>query len=408
MLIFFQEIGLQLFLWMLQLIDGIMEIFSAISGVASINYHGQQVNLIELLVGDSTVAAIFWCIFILAVGLTCIFTIVALVKNMIANNRNISTIVGKFFLALLGTMAMLAVVFLGIMIAGALLQLLAKIFQIGNTTKLSNAIFNACVGDWINGHSINGINITSYSVSDIFGSYKTALFGIWPTSWKCNGMVNPNTFMYLPALIAGVALCIALIVATLNLAKRVYEIIFLYFCMPVSMSTLALDDGARFKNWREQFVTKLILAYGAVLSVNIFALILPFISQMSLPNVGGFANAMFTIFMIVGGAMIIPAGQTLFARLFGQADDMHAGGGFLRSAFYGGRIIGGMTIGLAAKGVKGIYHIAQRSRAHHAASAGKKDGSESTEASGEDDKFTEAEGASAESSESTDTGDGGA
>ncbi len=401
MLIFFQEIGLQLFLWMLQLIDGTMEIFSAISGVASINYHGQHINIIEFLIGDSTVGTIFWCIFILAVGLTCIFTIVALVKNMIANNKNISTIVGKFFLALLGTMAMLAVVFLGIMISGALLQLLAEIFQIGNTTKLSNAIFDACVGDWLKGHSINGINITSYSVSDIFGGYNAALFGIWPTSWKCNGMVNPNTFMYLPALIAGVALCIALIVATLNLAKRVYEIIFLYFCMPVSMSTLALDDGARFKNWREQFVTKIILAYGAVLSVNIFVLILPFISQMSLPNVSGFGNAMFTIFMIIGGAMVIPAGQTLFARLFGQADDMHAGGSFLRSAFYGGRIIGGMTIGLAAKGIKGIAHAARHHK--HSDGDGGSSGSDSSDSSDESgDKYTESENGS--SSESSDSG----
>ena len=403
MLIFFQEIGLQLFLWMLQLIDGIMEIFSAVSGVASINYHGQQVNIIEFLVGDSTVGAIFWCIFILGVGLTCMFTIAALVKNMIANNRNVSTIVGKFFLSLLGTLAMLAVVFLGIMIAGALLQLLAKIFQVSNTTKLSNAIFDACVGDWINGHSINGINITSYSVSDIFGSYKAALFGVWPTSWKCNGMVNPNTFMYLPALIAGVALCIALIVATLNLAKRVYEIIFLYFCMPVSMSTLALDDGARFKNWREQFVTKIILAYGAVLSVNIFVLILPFISQMSLPNVSGFGNAMFTIVMIVGGAMVIPAGQTLFARLFGQADDMHAGGGFLRSAFYGGRIIGGMTIGLAAKGIKGIVHAVRHDeKSNNSGSSGSSDSSGSSSDSG--DKYTESgSGSSDGSSSASDT-----
>ena len=101
MLIFLQEIALQLFLWLLQLIDGLMEIFSAISGVTSVNYHGQQVNIIEFVIGDSTIGAIFWCIFITAVGLTCIFTIVGLVKNMVANNRTVSTIVGKFFLALL-------------------------------------------------------------------------------------------------------------------------------------------------------------------------------------------------------------------------------------------------------------------------------------------------------------------
>lgn len=387
MLIFFQELCLQLFLWLLQLIDGLMEIFSAIAGVTNVRVNGQSVNIIEYLAGNSTVGTIFWCIFILAVGLTCIFTIVGLVKNMIANNRNVSTIVGKFFLALLGTMAMLAVVFLGILIANSLLQLLARIFQIDNSNKLSNALFNACVGNWINGYNINKINVTSLSVSDIFGGYNAALFGVWPTSWKCNGMVNPNTFMYLPALISSIALGIALIIAILNLAKRVYEIIYLYFCMPVSMSTLPLDDGARFKNWREQFVTKIILAYGAVLSVNVFVLLLPLIQSMSIPNVGSFGNSVFTIFMIVGGAMVIPAGQTLFARLFGTADDMHAGGGWLRSAYYGGRVAGAMTIGLAWKGAKGIYHAVRHNKHSNNNGGGSSDSSSSD--SGGDEKYSD-------------------
>ncbi len=389
MLIFFQELCLQLFLWLLQLIDGLMDIFSAIAGVTNVRVNGQSVNIIEYLAGNSKVGTIFWCIFILAVGLTCIFTIVGLVKNMIANNRNISSIVGKFFLALLGTMAMLAVVFLGILIANSLLQLLARIFQIGNTTKLSNALFNACVGDWINGYNINKINVTSLSVGDIFGTYKAALFGVWPTSWKCNGMINPNTFMYLPALISSIALGIALIIAVLNLAKRIYEIIYLYFCMPVSMSTLPLDDGARFKNWREQFVTKIILAYGAVLSVNVFVLLLPLIQQMSLPGVGGFGNSIFTIFMIVGGAMVIPAGQTLFARLFGTADDMHAGGGWLRSAYYGGRVVGGLTIGLAANGVKGIYHVVRHNKHSNNSGGGSSSGSSDSSGGGGDEKYSD-------------------
>ena len=112
MLIFFQELCLLLFLWLLKLVDGLMEIFSAIAGVTDVTYRGERVNIIEFLAGDNTVNTIFWCIFILAIGLTCIFTIAALIKNMITSQRNVSTIVGKFFLALLGTMAMLAVVFL--------------------------------------------------------------------------------------------------------------------------------------------------------------------------------------------------------------------------------------------------------------------------------------------------------
>ena len=83
MLIFFQQLCLLLFLWLLKLVDGLMEIFSAISGITDVTYKGEKVNIIEFLAGDSTVNTIFWCIFILAIGLTCIFTIAALIKNMI-------------------------------------------------------------------------------------------------------------------------------------------------------------------------------------------------------------------------------------------------------------------------------------------------------------------------------------
>lgn len=395
MLIFFQELILLLFLWLLKVIDGIMEIFSAIAGVTDVNYQGQRVNIIEFIVGDSTVGTIFWCVFILAVGLTCIFTIVALVKNMIANNRNITTIIGKFFLALLGTLAMVVVVILGILISNAILVLVSEIFEIGNTTKLSNSIFNACVGDWVNGYSINEINVSTLSVRKIFGDYNTAAFGIWPTSWKNNGMVNPDTFLYLPSMIASIGLMIAMVVAIINLAKRVYEIVLLYIVLPVSMSTIAVDDGARFKIWRETFITKIVLAYGTVFSVNIFILILPIISKMKIPGVSNFANSMFLIFMIIGGALVIPAGQTLFARLFGQADDMHAGGSFLRSAFYGSRFASALTFGTASKIIRGISGMSRR--------LSKRNENKKKEKQDENDRYVEEK----KDEESEDTGGGG-
>lgn len=395
MLIFFQELILLLFLWFLKVIDGIMEIFSAIAGVTDVTYQGKRVNIIEFIVGDSTVGTIFWCVFILAVGLTCIFTIVALVKNMIANNRNITTIIGKFFLALLGTLAMVVVVILGILISNAILVLVSEIFEIGNTTKLSNSIFNACVGDWVNGYSINEINVSTLSVRKIFGDYNTAAFGIWPTSWKNNGMVNPDTFLYLPSMIASIGLMIAMVVAIINLAKRVYEIVLLYIVLPVSMSTIAVDDGARFKIWRETFITKIVLAYGTVFSVNIFILILPFISKMKIPGVSNFANSMFLIFMIIGGALVIPAGQTLFARLFGQADDMHAGGSFLRSAFYGSRFASALTFGTASKIIRGISGMSRRMN--------KRNENKKKEKQDENDRYVEEK----KDEESEDTGGGG-
>ena len=398
MLIFFQQLCLLLFLWLLKLVDGLMEIFSAISGITDVTYKGEKVNIIEFLAGDSTVNTIFWCIFILAIGLTCIFTIAALIKNMINSQRNVSTIVGKFFLALLGTMAMLTVLFLIILISNSLLVLVSQIFQIGNTTKLSSALFNACAGDWINGYSVSEFDISRLGVKEIFGDYTTGF--VFPDKWKYNGMVNPDKFLYLPSLIAGVALAIALVVAVLNLAKRVYEIIFMYFVMPMSMSTLPLDDGARFKTWRETFITKIVIAYGTVFSVNIFVLLLPLITRMRIDEISGFGNSMFIIFMIVGGAMVIPAGQALFCKLFGQADDMHAGGNFLRSAFYGSRMVGAATFGLAHKIIHGGASVGKAISNHRKNKADNSGGGEDNS-----DKYSE-DKTSAETTEGSESSGG--
>ena len=400
MLIFFQQLCLLLFLWLLKLVDGLMEIFSAISGITDVTYKGEKVNIIEFLAGDSTVNTIFWCIFILAIGLTCIFTIAALIKNMINSQRNVSTIVGKFFLALLGTMAMLTVLFLIILISNSLLVLVSQIFQIGNTTKLSSALFNACAGDWINGYSVSEFDISRLGVKEIFGDYTTGF--VFPDKWKYNGMVNPDKFLYLPSLISGVALAIALVVAVLNLAKRVYEIIFMYFVMPMSMSTLPLDDGARFKTWRETFITKIVIAYGTVFSVNIFVLLLPLITRMRIDEISGFGNSMFLIFMIVGGAMVIPAGQALFCKLFGQADDMHAGGNFLRSAFYGSRMVGAATFGLAHKIIHGGASIGKAISNHRKNKADSSGGGDNSDKYSEDKTSAETtEGSESNGGEST-------
>ena len=321
MLIFFQELIMQVFLWILRAIDGIMELFSALSGITKINYRGEQINLVEFLVGDSTISKVFWCVFILAIGLGCMFAIIALVKNMIANNRNISTIVGKFFLAMLGTLVMLIVVILGIIISNSLLVLIAEIFNIDTSVRLSETLFNICVGDWLNGYSVAEIDFNTITVRDILGEYDpNTVFGVFPTSWKMNGMVNPNTFMYFPALLMVFGVGFALIKAIAKLVKRVYELIFMYVTMPMFMSTLPLDDGARFRTWRETFVTKVVLTYGTVFSVSIFALILPMISSMQIDGISEFGNKLFQIFMLIGGTIMIPTGQALFSKLFGSGE----------------------------------------------------------------------------------------
>ena len=69
-----------------------------------------------------------------------------------------------------------------------------------------------------------------------------------------------------------------------------------------------------------------------------FLLILPLLSQIHVDGISDFGNTILLIIMIVGGAMVIPAGMAMFASLFGQAEDT-SGGTFLRKMCIRDRII---------------------------------------------------------------------
>ena len=336
-MVLIEQLCMQLFLWLLALIDGLMNIFAAISGVDDVIFNGSNVNILEtFLMGNSTVATVFWCIFLLAIGLGVIFAIIAIIKNMIANNKNITSILGKFALFLVGTLALFAIIYVGILIANAVLKLLAEIFEYDQGGGLANALFDACVGNnyatvpksetkWTLETLLANegkTSITQVSVDAILGGHRDWAIFASNDSWKNNGYIRPADFQYLLALIGAGIVLFELLIVSAHLAKRLFELVFLYVTMPASVSTLPMDDGARFKNWRENFVTKVIIVYGAVIGVNIFVICIGSFSRMSLQNVGWFENAIFYIVMIIGGAMMLSSSVELFGKVFGNGEDV--------------------------------------------------------------------------------------
>lgn len=335
-MVLLEQFAMQIFLWILQMIDGLMDIFLAISGVNDVTYNGEDVNILETFIGgNSIITAAFWCIFLLAIGLGCIFAVIGIVKNMVANNRNLSSILGKFGLFLIGTFAIIAVVYFGIMISNTVLRLLADIFdyEIGS---LANALFDACVGGTYaeNGDGVAWTlesllenegkeSITEVSADAILGGHHNWAIFAGNGDWKNDGYIQPANFQYLPALIGGIIILFKLLITSAHLAKRLFEIVLMYITMPAALSTLPMDDGSRFKNWRETFVTKIIIVYGAVIGVNIFIICINVFSRMSLQGIGWFGNSLFYIVMLIGGAMMMSGAIELFAKIFGHGEDMN-------------------------------------------------------------------------------------
>ena len=157
------------------------------------------------------------------------------------------------------------------------------------------------------------------------------------------GLIDPLTYNWALAYIAAIVLIIVLFVSALSLAKRVFDIIFLFFSMPFPIATMPSDDGARFKLWKDTMISKVILAYGTVIAVNLFLLVLPLITSITF-SVNNVVNCVAQLIFIIGGAVSIYGAQLLFARLFGTSAEESRE---MMNAFRGAGSFGRMLFGAA-------------------------------------------------------------
>jgi hypothetical protein len=140
---------------------------------------------------------------------------------------------------------------------------------------------------------------------------------------------------------------------------RVLSLVILYIAAPISISTSMLDEGARFKLWRDQFLTKFIMGYGMILAINIYALVCGLVMNPAFaffPGEGtGFLNFILKLLVIGGGALTMQKSMALVGNLVSQGagsnelrDNAFSMGGLARMA----KGVAGKALGAASLPLK--------------------------------------------------------
>lgn len=139
--------------------------------------------------------------------------------------------------------------------------------------------------------------------------------------YRAEPWVELESFNMFVAYLVVIIMLVAIIWSMLSLVKRIYDLVLLFIALPLVSATIPLDDGARFKQWRDSVISKVVLAYGVVFSINIFLLITPLLNDINFVSLGwsAFLENLFKAFMLIGGALSINGGQLLFARLLGTS-----------------------------------------------------------------------------------------
>jgi hypothetical protein len=156
-----------------------------------------------------------------------------------------------------------------------------------------------------------------------------------------------SEFPFIFSWLAGAIVLFGIGSAMLIFVDRAISLVILYIASPISISTSVLDDGARFKLWRDQFLSKFIMGYGMILAINIYALICGLVmdSNFAFFKDNEFLNLIMKLLVIGGGGLTMQKSMALVGNLVSQG----AGSNELRdNAFTAGRLAS-MASGVAGK-----------------------------------------------------------
>lgn len=319
MLIFFQEIIFLTIIWILRMIEGIMEVFNILINF-NISINTESKEPIQFLLTDSKIMVLFYTIFIITIFLCFVFTIYSIIKNVIKNNKSISQIVGASIISIISTMIVLMIILIIISINNIILNLLFEVLDINTNINISKLIFNNSVGNYLFDFSINEITFNTNNPNIIIGEYIINEGYIFPSEWKLNGMINPNNFLFLPSLITSILVLISLINVVINIIKRIYKIVLLYVMLPISLSTLPVDNGNSFNIWKEELIKEIIIIYGIILSVNLLYIILPILLNVFInTNISNYGKNIIQLFIISSGALFISSSIKIFKNIFSKS-----------------------------------------------------------------------------------------
>ncbi len=324
------------------LIDFIKEVFFKLCGLDTVKINGEDKDLVTSLVQSNTIHRVFLTVFLIGVILLVIFVIIALIRANYQGNekKGRGTILAKagqsFIICLLVPFLLLA----GMTLVSTIMASLNNAMQLHITDSPSQL-----GGQMLITSGFNAFKGTAEERQAIETMFLTGALDYNKLS-HVKDYYDLHEINYVIGIFGGLVLLIMFAISSLTFIQRIFDIILLYIISPISISTLPLDEGNRFRVWKEMLIAKILGAYGIILVMNLFFLIMPQISQVQFFE-GGFKNSLVVFLFIIGGAFAVTKANLVISQLCGA----QAGGREFAQMIY--NIRSGFAFARATKGVVG-------------------------------------------------------
>ncbi len=342
------------------LLDFIRDVFCKLAGIDTVAIKGENKDLLSHFLLSDGVKNAFWGVFLVGVILLFVFVIIAIIKSEATDPQHKKTKGQIITKALQSFITFLLIPFL--LIAG-----------ISLVNAVMGAIHGSMTGAMLdgNGNSLIGgqILVTSGYDAYIGPSNRAEIERMFIT-----GELNYNSLSvvqqyydladmnFFVGIASGLVILIMFVISAIIFVQRIFDIILLYIISPASVATIPLDDGGRFRIWREMLISKILGAYGIILSMNIFFLIVPQLSQITFFS-NSFQNGIVQLLFILGGAFAITKANMVISQLTGSnagAQEAQQMLGNIHTGVHMMRTAGRVATGAAGAVIGGTDFLANR------------------------------------------------
>jgi|LGOV01.1.fsa_nt_gb hypothetical protein len=327
-------------------IDFIKEIFYVLSGIEKVNINGNETDLLSNFLLSDTVKNVFLYILLIAVIILVFFIILAIVKSEYessGNKKSKTKILSNSGKSLLLFLLIPFILLSGIAMTNAIMSSINNSMNpyvmdmegvqvtIGGEILVTSG-HNAYIGDDLIRSEIEQKFLTGeydYANIDLVGQYYDF------------GQID-----ILVGLAGSIVILVMFVMSAVSFIQRIFDIIFLYIISPVSISTIPIDEGTRFKAWKDMVIAKVLSAYGIILTMNLFFIIIPQIQAIVFfGNV--YKDGFIRLLFIIGGAYAVTKANIVVAQLTGA----QAGNNETQQLFANIRSGGNITKGMVAGGL---------------------------------------------------------
>ena len=349
-----------------------VRIGSTYSGSIATGPNGEfEGDLALALIQSQQVIDVFISLLIVAVILLFVFTFIAIIKNQYNPEKSKGSngpIIGTALKALFTFLFVPAICIFGVFVSNGLLKTIDGATRLSSSTSMSGQIFAASA------NSANRIR-TDDAFWEFFkqdtaglnpsGMFTKASYGnsmlserdraatavdeafAGQLSWSGNinataedGLAHMNgkvqevhtitsfdykhfdlvwvyydlsEFNWLLAFVSCFFVSAALLVASIGVIQRLYEITILFAISPPFVSLMPLDGGKAFGMWKKTFIESVLIVYGTIVAINFFFIITPVLLKIDLffGATSPTEAAAFELFNAYGHVLFIIAGALL-------------------------------------------------------------------------------------------------